>query len=62
MIFKLATTHDFLVGNRECNTERGFKNQLYIELGYVALGSSGRFNEFSHGQNCKPRITTTRSY
>ena len=26
-------TSDFLVGNRECNTERGFKNQLYIELG-----------------------------
>ena len=25
---------DFLVGNRECNTERGFKNQLYIELGW----------------------------
>ena len=23
-----------MVGNRECNTERGFKNQLYIELGY----------------------------
>ena len=23
----------FLVGNCECNTERGFKNQLYIELG-----------------------------
>ena len=23
----------FLVGNHECNTERGFKNQLYIELG-----------------------------
>ena len=22
-----------MVGNRECNTERGFKNQLYIELG-----------------------------
>ena len=22
-----------LVGNCECNTERGFKNQLYIELG-----------------------------
>ena len=33
MNFKQATTHDFLVGNRECNTERGFKNQLYIELG-----------------------------
>ena len=31
---KQATTHDFLVGNRECNTERGFKNQLYIELGW----------------------------
>ena len=30
---KWATTHDFLVGNRECNTVRGFKNQLYIELG-----------------------------
>ena len=29
---KKATTHDFLVGNLECNTERGFKNQLYIEL------------------------------
>ena len=35
MIFKKATTHDFLGGNRECNTERGFKNQLYIELGVV---------------------------
>ena len=23
-----------MVGNRECNTERGFKNQLYIELGF----------------------------
>ena len=31
---KWATTHDFLVKNRECNTERGFKNQLYIELGF----------------------------
>ena len=27
--------HDFLVGNRECNTERDFKNQLYIELGCI---------------------------
>ena len=36
---KLATTHDFLVRNRECNTERGFKNQLYIELGFrVVMG------------------------
>ena len=26
-------THDFLVRNGEYNTERGFKNQLYIELG-----------------------------
>ena len=25
-----------MVGNRECNTERGFKNQLYIELGCLA--------------------------
>ena len=33
MNFLQATTHDFLVGNRECNKERGFKNQLYIELG-----------------------------
>ena len=23
-----------MVGNHECNTERGFKNQLYIELGH----------------------------
>ena len=30
---KQATTYNFLVGNRECNTERGYKNQLYIELG-----------------------------
>ena len=26
-----------LVGNRECNTERGFKNQLYIKLGLEPL-------------------------
>ena len=25
-----------LVGNRECNTKRGFKNQLYIELGVLS--------------------------
>ena len=30
---RLPTTHDFLVRNRDCNTERGFKIQLYIELG-----------------------------
>ena len=30
---KVEKTHNFLVGNRECNRERGFKNQLYIELG-----------------------------
>ena len=33
----LGTTHDYLIGNRECNTERGFKNQLYIELGSKRL-------------------------
>ena len=45
----------FLVGNRECNTDRGFKNQLYIELGgwslsklkltftYHIFGSDGDF-------------------
>ena len=26
-----------MVGNRECNTERGFKNQLYIELGFYPI-------------------------
>ena len=31
---KKVVTHNFLVGNRECNTESGFKNQLYIELGW----------------------------
>ena len=32
--FCLSMLHSrFLVRNRECNTERGFKNQLYIELG-----------------------------
>jgi hypothetical protein len=30
---KIGYHSRFLVGNRECNTERGFKNQLYIELG-----------------------------
>ena len=34
---KQATTHDILVGNHECNTERDFKNQLYIELGWGRL-------------------------
>ena len=33
LLSKTATIHDFLVGNLECNTEKGFKNQLYIELG-----------------------------
>ena len=33
MNFLQATTHDFLVGNRECNTKRGSIEQLYIALG-----------------------------
>ena len=33
-----------MVGNRECNTERGFKNQLYIELG-TALYTRGKLAE-----------------
>ena len=32
-----------LVGNRECNTERGFKNQLYIELGLIPYPPGGDF-------------------
>jgi hypothetical protein len=32
-----------LVGNSECNTERSFKNQLYIELG-VALYGAGHLH------------------
>ena len=39
--FFYRCTHDLnraiLVRNRECNTERGLKNQLYIELGYNYL-------------------------
>ena len=34
---KYATTYDFVVGDRECNAERGFKNQLYIELGVLPI-------------------------
>ena len=26
-----------MVGNPECNKERGFKNQLYIELGFKPM-------------------------
>ena len=33
MNFKKATTHHFLVGNRECNTQRDSIEQLYIALG-----------------------------
>ena len=33
MNFKQATTHDFLIGNRECNTQRGSIDSLYIALG-----------------------------
>ena len=57
MNFKYDATHDFLVGNRECNTERSFKNQLYIELGlhrecglpshqYIALLQQPLFKNF----------------
>ena len=35
---KIGYHSHFLVGNRECNTERGFKNQLYIELGVKGRG------------------------
>ena len=30
---KIGYHSQFFGRNRECNTERGFKNQLYIELG-----------------------------
>ena len=33
MTFKQATTHNFLVGNRECNTERGFKKPTVYRTG-----------------------------
>ena len=33
---KIGYHSRFLVGNCECNTERVFKNQLYIELGIFA--------------------------
>ena len=47
---KQATTHNFLVGNIECNTERGFKNQLYIELGVSRL-FKGRIAPFPDESN-----------
>ena len=44
-----------LVGNRECNTKRGFKNQLYIELGLQYVTKSEKreilFHEEMRGQN-----------
>ena len=41
----------------ECNTERGFKNQLYIELGYlpVLLASSGSQWSKSRNKEMKTR-------
>jgi len=35
-----------LVGNRECNTKRGFKNQLYIELGINLYVYKRKFKRF----------------
>ena len=44
MIFKQATTHDFLVGNRECNTERG------------CIQNWGFYNKKLHSAaTCKPQ-------
>ena len=41
-----------LVGNRECNTERGFKNQLYIELGVHCIVHVGILVKLhTRGQN-----------